>query len=186
MLLAELEQLALPAHWRPAAALDGSLTYRTDAAGEQPAWLGGAAAPRARADGLLVGFQPGDYNPSLPEIAAGAELQLLLSRLPYYQAVYVFGTEFTSLAAVLRVCDLSSAISAGRCVFVPPGREEAFLREHLAAHPGLLHPGNIVVLPGVADERIQGLCRICERVARDVLQAARSTTERTARIDHRR
>ena len=118
-----------------------------------------------------MGSRPGDYNPSLPSIAAGAELKLLLDRLPYYQAVYVFGAESASLAAVLRVSDLSSAIAAGRCVFVPPGHEEAVLREHLAAHPGLLHPGNIVVLPGVADERIRELCRTCERVARDVLQA---------------
>jgi len=175
-LAARLEQTLLPPHWRPVRALDGSPTFRTEAPDEPPTWLAGSAVPRARAEGVLAFFEPGDLNSSLPTIAAGAELLLLLERLPAYRAVYVFEADWVMLAAVLRTLDLAEPLTRDRCLFVPPAGELGFLQEYLARHPGLLPPGNIPVLPGVAPERIEKVRQICERIARQ------THATRTARL----
>ena len=79
-----LRRLELPASWRPAVALDDSLTYRLEEAGQPPTWLGNTAAPRARAASLLERYDHSGRNPALPTCAAGAELRYLLDRLPQH------------------------------------------------------------------------------------------------------
>ena len=158
-----LESTALPDHWRPVRALDGFTTYRTEPSGQPAAWLAATAAPLTRADGILTAFNAGEKNPSLPSIAAGGELKLLLERLPKYRAIYVFESDMTMLAAVLRAQPLAESIRSGRCILVPPNQELQFLDQLLTAYPGLLPPGNIVCLPGVSAARLEELRILCEQ-----------------------
>ncbi len=167
----QLERVALPSHWRPAAALDGFPTYRVERAGEAPQWLAGTAAPRTRAAALFHADQISDKNPALPTIAAGAELKLLLDRLTARQAVFVFEQDRTQVAAVLRTVDLAQEIAEGRCILVPSEREQTFLEELLEHQPGLLAPGTIVALPPVSSERLAHIRRLCETVARRISDA---------------
>jgi len=160
-----IERLAPPDHWRPAAALDGFATYRVERPGDPAAWLDDTAAPRTRASALLAGFRPGENNAALPTFAVGAELQLLLERLPKTQAVFVFEYDLQRLAAVLRLHDLSSAIGAGRCIFVPPDREAEYLEQLLQRRPGLMPPMAILQFPYVAAARVQVVRAVCEQVA---------------------
>ena len=162
-LAAALESTALPDHWRPVRALDGFVTYRTESDGQPAAWLAATAAPLTRADGLLIAFSAGEKNPSLPSIAAGGVLKLLLERLPEYRAIYVFESDLTMLAAVLHTQPLAESIRSGRCILVPPNRELQFLNQLLMTHPGLLPPGNIVCLPNVSPARLEELRIICEQ-----------------------
>ncbi|MFH1748211.1 MAG: glycosyltransferase [Planctomycetota bacterium] len=161
----QLAETKLPPAWRPVRAHDGVNTYRLEAAAQAPLWLGGTAAPRTRAAGLLKSFDIGEQNPSLPSISAGAELQWLLNHISVYRAVYVFESELVRLAAVLRLVDISEACRATRCILVPPGREMPYLQEFLGRHVGLLPPGNIVVLPEVPSERIEQVRLICQPIA---------------------
>lgn len=162
----ELDSVALPPHWRPVQALDGFLTFRLDRPGEPPQWLADTAAPGTRAAALLRFDQIGDKSPALPAVAAGAELKLLLDRLAPRQAVFVFEEETAWLAAVLRTLDLSGAIASGRCILVPPRREQMFLEELLQQVPGLLPPGSIVTLPSISAARLEELRTLCEAVTR--------------------
>jgi hypothetical protein len=174
-----LANTPLPDHWRTATALDGFITFRIENPGQPPAWLGETAAPLTRAAGVLAGYQPGDGNPSLPALTAGAELRLLLDQLPGYRAVYVFETEPLILAAVLHAQDFSHAIATGRCILVPPGRELEFLKDHLTRYPGLLPPGNIACPPQISSARLIELRGTCEQIGRWTQQMR---TERLAAL----
>lgn len=173
----QTEQTPLPEYWRPVETLDGRITFRTESSGQAPTWLAATAAPMTRANALLADFRPGDRNPALPSIATGTELTLLLEHLPTHKAVFVFERELATLAAVLRVVDLAGQIRAGRCILVPPRREDAWLAELLERHPGLLPPGNILCLPHVPASRLEQLRSTCERVA------LRTAQRRTQRIE---
>jgi hypothetical protein len=155
----------LPAYWRCVRALDGFLTYRTEAPGEPPAWLAGTAAPATRAAGLLAEFRPGEHNVALPALAAGAELRQLLDSLPSYQAVYVFEPDITVLAAVLRTVRLADDIAAGRCIFVPARQAAEFIAQHLAERPGLMPPAVMLAMPQVGKARLDEIRRLCEQAA---------------------
>jgi hypothetical protein len=176
-LAARLEQTPSPEHWRAVEALDASLTFRIEPPERSPQWLAATAVPATRAAALLADFHPGDGNHALPSIATGAELILLLERLPPQKAVFVFETELATLAAVLRIVKLAGQVKAGRCILVPPETEEAWLSDLLDAHPGLLPPGNILRLPGVSPRRLEHLRGVCERVA------LRTTEQRARRIE---
>jgi hypothetical protein len=167
-LAAQLAQVLVPDHWRLALALDGGPTWRTERAGDPPLWLGGTAAPRTRALAFLAEFRAVDRSPALPTIAAGAEVAVLLDRLPGHLAVFVFETDWAALAAVLRIHDLASAISRRRCVLIAPGRELDGLREVLASEPGLLPPANLLVPFYVSEQRVDGLRALCEQVHAEV------------------
>jgi len=155
----------LPRHWRCVRALDGFLTYRTEAPGEPPAWLAGTAAPATRAAGLLAEFRPGDHNVALPALAAGAELRQLLDSLPSYRAVYVFEPDVTTLAAVLRTVSLADDIAAGRCILVPPQQPTQFLTQQLADRPGLMPPAVMLAMPQVPKTRLDEIRTLCEQAA---------------------
>ncbi|MGD8451096.1 MAG: hypothetical protein PVJ57_04705 [Phycisphaerae bacterium] len=163
-----VECTAVPADWRPVRALDGWPTYRTERPGNPAAWLSGSAVPTARAEALLTGFQLGELNLSIPALLVGAELGSLLERLPYYRAVYVFEPDLAVLAAVLRVVRVAEAVASMRCILAQPGAEHASLSRLLSEHTGLLPPGNIVVLPGVAAARLEQVRAVCERLAQEV------------------
>ncbi len=165
--------------WRPAVALDNSPSYRIERGGAPPAWLGNTAIPARRAATLVAEFECGESNATLPALAAGAELTLLLERLPRHRAVFVFAEDLAHLAAVLRLHNLSHDISIGRCILLPPGREPAALDRLLQQHPGLLPPGNILCLPGAAAERIRQIQRICMETAE---RCGRSRAERIAEL----
>jgi hypothetical protein len=157
---------APPSHWRPVTGLDDFATYRVEQAGAPPEWLAGTAAPATRAAALLASQPPSHSNQALPTIAAGAELSLLLQRLPRQQAVFVFEPDLAHLAAVLRTVDVAEAVAAGRCVLVPPSRERDFLEQLLERYPGLLPPTTIAA-PLLDDlERLGQLRKTCETVAR--------------------
>ncbi len=172
----DVDQAGVPAHWRCVRGLDGFTTFRIEEPGQPPRWLAGTAAPATRAAGLLETVRIGEQNPTLSALAAGAELRFLLEHLPAYRAIYVFERDLHVLAAVLSTVDFASDIQAGRCVFVPPGREFDFLEHQLSKNPGLLPPGLIICLPEVPQERLEQVRAICEQTAQ------RSHALRTQRL----
>lgn len=176
--LAELiERAPLPTSYRPACTLDDSVSYRIESSRTAGEWLSSTAMPRERARALCDQYSVGDLNATLPTIGAGAELRLLLDRLPHYKAVFVFEQDPTRIAAALSIHDFSSEIEQGRCVLLTPGSEEAELERMLAAEPGLLPPGNILCPPDVAGDRIESIRDLCMRIA------AETGRQRAARID---
>ena len=175
-LTSALAECALPPHWTAARALDGSPTFRVEAPGADPAWLGGAAAPRTRAEALLAGFRTADQNPALATLAAGAELGLLLERLPKRHAVYVFEPSLEVFAAILRIRALSAEIASGRCILVPPQHEREYLRSELERRPGLLAPGTILADPAAPADRTRHVVQLCQEIS------AESAAVRTVRL----
>jgi hypothetical protein len=163
-LAAGLERVTLPKTWRPALALDGFVTWRLEPPDQPPTWLGDSAAPLTRARALLAQFDPHGKNPALPCLGCGAELRVLLERLPPYAAVFVLENELPVLAAVLRTQDYADAIARGRCIFVPPEGAAAAMEQRLSRQPGLLPPGDIVLPNLTAETRITELRRLCEGV----------------------
>lgn len=166
----ELAHVALPDHWRPALALDDFVTYRIEPPGAPPAWLGGTAAPLTRARSLIAKLDPSGKNPALPTCGSGAEILVLLERLPAHRAVFIMESDTHALAAVLRVQNLAEALAGYRCMLVPPGREYAFLTQLLERHPGLLSPGEILLPFLVPAARVAALRALGEDVLRTITQ----------------
>jgi hypothetical protein len=176
-------QTTLPAHWRVMQALDGVSTWRTELPGDPPGWLGGTAIPETRAGAVLAGFHSTDQNPTLPALAAGAELLLLLRRTAAHQAVYVFETDPGITRAVLSIRDLDQPLRAGRVILVPPDAPADFLAELLSAKPGLLPPGNILRMPGVSAAHLAELQRLCQRCADETCNARTRQLQQLAQRD---
>jgi len=171
-----LRETSLPDTWRPVLALDESRTYRTEPPGQPPTWLGHTAAPRTRARGMLQTFDAGGQNVALPCAGAGAELTYLLEKLPAHIAVFLFEPDIYTLAAILRLHDLSHDIAAGRCILLPPEDQQATLERLLAHHLGLMSPANILLPDLVPPTQVQSLRTLCENVGREV------TTRRAAEL----
>ena len=169
-LAAHVEAVAPPAPWRPVHALDGTATYRVEAAGQPPQWLDGTATPRVRARALLSSYEPGPKNPALPDLLTGAELLRLLEILPPHLAVFVFVAELGTLRALLTIHDLTDPLRAGRCVFLPPEREAEILGALLERHPGLAPPATILLADLVDASRIALVKQVCETVGSAVNQ----------------
>ncbi|MEW6199228.1 MAG: glycosyltransferase [Planctomycetota bacterium] len=165
-LAAELQNVSLPETWRPVLGLDGFATWRLEPPGQPPQWLGLTAAPLTRAGGLLARAEFAPLNYALPTAAAGAELHILLQRLPALLAIYVFEADIRTLAAVLRLHDVSQAVTRGRCIFVAPGRELEAVGHTLSTHPGLLPPAEILLPDLVSSARQDELRRIGEELHR--------------------
>lgn len=161
---ASLQEVPLPSGWQPAWAVDGFLSFRIEARGQPPTWLGETAAPLARARGVTAELDAGGRNVALPLLGAGAELCHLLERLPPQLAIFIFESDWNVLAAVLRAHDLSRAIAGGRCVLLRPDDEAASLESRLESHPGLLPPANIVLPELASPRRVGEIKRICETV----------------------
>jgi hypothetical protein len=178
-LAARIADAPIPPDWRPAVALDESLSYRVEADGAPPAWLGATAIPSRRAATVIDEYECGDLNATLPAIGAGAELSLLLQRLPAHKAVYAFAESPAHIVAALRLHDLSRDLNLGRCILLPPGDEPGAIDRLLEAHPGLLPPGNILCPPGVPAERTRQIQRLCIETAE---RWGRIRTERVAEL----
>lgn len=159
----------LPHGWRAVSALDGFPTYQIDdSASGESLWRCGTAAPRTRAEAVLAAYSWKSANPALPALGTGAELAVLLGRLPVHAAVYVFVEEWAELAAGLRLLDFAEALERRRCVLIPPANVAQYLRELLESHPGLLAPGQIVRMVGVSDPRLECVRGVCEAAVREV------------------
>jgi hypothetical protein len=156
-----------PDSWRPVDGLDGYLTWRLEADGAPPRWLGDTAAPRTRARALLRSIAP-EKSVALPTIETGAALHDLLERLPPHLAVYVFEADGRVLAAVLAAHDFSAAIADFRCIFVPHSGALESLRALLTANPGLLPPAEILLSEFVTPERLAAVRTIGEQINREV------------------
>ncbi|MBI5863552.1 MAG: hypothetical protein HZB38_03380 [Planctomycetes bacterium] len=168
-LAALLKSTSVPESWRSCAALDGSPAWRTERAGEPPAWLGGSAAPRTRAEGLFGGEAPPAANPLLPTIGSGHEAAFLLSRMAAHQAVFVVEPDAARVCAVLTVLDFAHAISAGRILFSGGREVGAWLLETLNATPGLLPPASILYADSIDSAAAEALRRSLESVSGKVL-----------------
>lgn len=164
--------------WQPVRALDGFPTFLRlpTPASAGPQWHSGTAAPRTRAEATLSSYAWKGANPALPEPGTGAELTLLLERLPAHAAVFVFVDDVAGLRLALQVLDLAVAIRTHRCIFVPPMQPAQFLRSLVAAHPGLLPPGQILRMCGPSPARIDDIHRACEAVLRE------TSEQRAARL----
>ena len=157
----KLAAVEIPKHWLPTLALDDWATWRIETDGEPPRWLADSAVPFKRPEALMSTFDPGDLNPSLPGISAGAEARQLLDRMPAFKAVFVFEDDLTHLAAVLRVHDFSAALDAWRLIPIDMNSANADLERLLNAAPGLLPPGNILGLPQHTSEQLRQVQAIC-------------------------
>ncbi len=166
-LAGRVEAAELPESWSPVEALDGTPVWRIEPPGHPPAWLGGSAAPRVRADAILARVRCDDRNPALPSAGCGWEILWLIERLPPAGAVYVFEPDVQALSAVLRVVPLAEAIRTGRCRFVA-GQDAAALIDLLDREPGLLAPGRIVALPSVPHDRLTQLEQLCSQVMEQI------------------
>lgn len=165
----KLVQITLPDHWQASQALDDWATWRIEAEGERPSWLGQSSLPKQRAQTLLSAYETGDLNASLPGIGSGAELRSLLDRLPSYKAVYVFEHDLPALVAVLRAHDFSTALDAWRFIPIDRASADHDLNQILGAEPGLLPPGNIVGLPEHASQQLQSIQAICQPLAQRII-----------------
>lgn len=161
-----LQATVLPREWRAGRALDGSPTWRLEALGEPPRWLGDTAAPKVRAEALLAGVRVGDSNLALPSVGTGAELDALLGRMQPQQTVYVFERDLCRLAAVLRVRDLADAIARGRCIFLPPHGELEHILTLLDRWPGMLPPGTLLNVVSTGPSEVRHAQQACEAAAR--------------------
>ncbi|QOJ14522.1 MAG: hypothetical protein HRU75_07645 [Planctomycetia bacterium] len=160
-----LARVELPPAWRPARALDGWPLFRTERSGEPPQYFGGSAAPSTRAAAVLSIVPESDRNVALPAMLAGAELSLLLRRLPPHAAVFVFEIDPLALAAVLRTQDLRVPLQARRVILTLPEEPDRMLDALLIREEGLLPPATLLRLPGVPEERIAELQALCERLS---------------------
>lgn len=174
-----LLQHPLPPYWRCIVALDGWVTWRTELPGQPPRWLDDTAAPRSRAAGLLTGVDLSDRNIALLGAGAGAEIALLLERLPRYAAVFLLEPEPWPLRALLTAHDLVDALSTGRLILCSPLAVEAELSALLERQAGLLPPGRLICTPTVSAERVREVQGLCERLA------ARTAQARTAELANR-
>ncbi len=164
----QLVSVVIPPDWKLVRTLDDWPTWRIEQPDVPPAWPGGSATPTVRATALLDFETLRGKNPALAGVGAGATLDRLLKTLSPRQAVFVFESDPVRLAAVLHVVDVSAALAAGRCILLPGGSEQATLEDLLTRRPGLLPPGSIIALPGVAPERLGRIRSVCETVARGV------------------
>ena len=160
-----IERIVMPPHYRAVTALDGSVSFLFKSPESREGWLAATAMPLRRAEALCEQYQVGDLNATLPTVAAGAELRILLDSLPPYRAVFVFEENPVHVAAVLAMHDFADDLRRGRCIFLPPRGEEPELERLLDAHAGLLPPGNILCPPEVSADRIEYVRDICVRVA---------------------
>lgn len=157
---------AVPADsWRPCLGLDGWPTWRIEAPGEAPRWLGATAAPLTRARALLAEAALGDRNPGLLDIGAGAELVELLRCLPRHCCVFVFVANPSAVAAVLRLHLIAAALRTARVAFIPFSTCEQTLSALLARYEGLLPPARLLCAPSDASDAIESAQRCCERAA---------------------
>lgn len=161
-----LRATVLPPAWRAVRALDGSPTWRLEAAGEPPRWLGDTAAPRVRAEAQLASVRTGDSNLAVPSVGTGAELDTLLGRMQPQQAIYVFERDARHLAAVLRIRDLAGVIARSRCVILPPDGELEHILALLDRWPGMLPPGTLLNVVSAAAGEVRHAQQVCEAAAR--------------------
>lgn len=161
---AALREHPLPAHWRPALALDDCPTMRCEPPGAPAAWLDDSAAPQTRATELLRSVTTHDLNLALPSIGTGAELLALLAELPPARSVFVFENEPDRLAAVLRLHDLADALRSMRCVLIP-WSDSAALEHLLDHHPGLEPPGQLICFRHTPPAQASRLREVCDRAA---------------------
>lgn len=155
-----LNDLVLPSTWRPVLGLDGAPTWRLEAEGAT-LWLADSAAPQSRAAGLLGDYRPGEKNPALTSQGSGAEIAFLLDRLGPLRALFVFLSDLTPAAAILRAYDVSEALSNRRLILVPPDEGRDWLRRLMEAEPGLTPPGELLPLPETPAERTEALHALC-------------------------
>ncbi len=163
-LAGSLAGLPLPGTWRPAQALDGTVSLRIEPPGQPPAWLGNTAAPRTRATALFGDYDPAGQNLALPCIGAGQDVAVLLGRLAPHLALFVFEADPANLAAALRLVSLEEALASGQLILIPPGNEATFLADLMAREPGL-HPPGALLAPNLVDAaRRAELQAICQRL----------------------
>ena len=77
-----IERIVMPPHDRAVTALDGSVSFLFKSPESREGWLAATAMPLRRAEALCEQYQVGDLNATLPTVAAGAELRILLDSLP--------------------------------------------------------------------------------------------------------
>lgn len=165
-----LEAVTIPQDWYPARGLDDSPTWQIRPAGAPPRWLGNSALPQRRAASLLKDYDPGEKNPALVALGAGAALAWLVKNLPPHRAVYVFESQWSVWAAALRLYDISNAIRGRRCICLCPDREEQDLLDVVRNHPGLLPPGDLLLPRLATPHRIAEVQHRCESANRTVLR----------------
>lgn len=178
--LAERVQAAAPpAGWCAAMSLDNVPTWRIEPRGAAPAWLDGAALPATRAAAMDL-RKAADRNIALATIGSGYEAASLLERTATTQAVFVFEDNLAQVAAVLRIVRLDEAIEAGRFWILPDAASADPLLALLGERAGLLPPGIILHLPGVAPERVTRLQETLRRAA-EAIAAVRTSLLDAAR-----
>lgn len=147
-----LDATSLPPGAHPAPTRDGHLSF-TWGDSTTPQWLGGTTVPRSRARGLIDGFQSGQGNTLFVGIGAGTEAAELLARSPTTNALFILDSDLASIAMILRVIDLSAAISAQRLVMLTADDGWRQLRNFLDAHAGFLAPSRVLAWPWFTNDQ---------------------------------
>lgn len=151
--------------------LDGSTSAMLCTGFGSRRWLGGTAAPRTRAVGILRSAAIDGRSVFLPDVGAGYEAAMLLDRLPSSAAVFATAASAAALRGVLAIHDFSTSIAVGRLYFfIAPLAGDA-LADLLGRHAGLLPPAVIIGVPGVSRSAIDAdratLLRAATRAAQD-------------------
>ena len=124
----------IPAEVEMAAARDGSVSFRIRQADGRRRWLGNSSVPVIAAQAHLGRIKPGQANLVMCGLGCGMEAQMLLEKMPPYQALLVVEAEWLNLNLVFRLRDLTEFLANGRLVLLcgdEPGQLlEDFYRRH--------------------------------------------------------
>ncbi len=133
----------------PTRTRDGRVNFRLVGPDGSAAWFGRTSIPGVRAAALLDRFDAGKANVFFPGIAEGTEVELLLQRIGWHRAIFVWETELRPLKLALQLHDMAAAISQKRLVLMvcPPGELRATLQGWMKDNPGHLCPSQMMMFP---------------------------------------
>ena len=112
--------------FRPARAVDGSVTFQESQDGAW-VWWSATAAPAARAAGLFPAQPEQRGDVLLCDIGAGADLAAVLRAYPQHVRIFVAARRWVDIAAAFQLYDFAADVEKRRCWLLPPTQECAAL-----------------------------------------------------------
>ena len=99
-------------------ARDGSVTYRLANSDGRRVWLGYSSMPFLSAAANAQKTELTGGNLAISTFGHGADVQTLLGKMAFHQAIFVIDNDALRLKLVLGLRDFTSALAAGRLVLV--------------------------------------------------------------------
>lgn len=131
-----IEATMIPEDVQLAIARDGSVSFRLDLGEGRRYWLGHSSVPMIAARANVKRIKPGKANLVMGGIGSGVEAQMLLAKMPPYQALVVVEKELLHLNLVLRLRDVGQYLANGRLVLLAGDEAENSLEDFYRAHSG--------------------------------------------------